>query len=78
MRQVDARTWITAFAAELGVDAPDETLSEALLALAGTAAHASERIAAPIACYLLGRAGVGIDVGQAAAERLGNASENRG
>jgi hypothetical protein len=31
---------------------------EVLLALAGTAAHASERTAAPIACYLVGLAGI--------------------
>lgn len=50
--------WITAFAADLGVDAPDDTTIETLLDLAGVAAHASERIAAPIACYLVGRAGI--------------------
>jgi hypothetical protein len=50
--------WIAAFAAGLGVDAPDEQTIETLLDLAGVAAHASERIAAPIACYLVGRAGV--------------------
>ena len=38
--------------------APDQTLVDELLALAGDAAHASERIAAPIACYLVGVAGV--------------------
>ena len=53
--------WIAAFAAELGVDVPDEKTIETLLDLAGVAAHASERIAAPIACYLVGRAGVGPD-----------------
>lgn len=69
---VDARTWINRFAAELGVDGPDEALFEALLDLAGTAAHASERMAAPVACYLLGRAGVDVATGAAAAARVGN------
>ena len=46
--------WITAFAAELGVEPPDAETVETLLDLAGTAAHASERTAAPIACYLVG------------------------
>jgi hypothetical protein len=50
--------WIAAFAAELGVDAPDHETIDQLLDLAGVAAHASERIAAPIACWLIGRAGV--------------------
>lgn len=55
---MDARSWIDAFARALGIDAPDEATVEALLALAGTAAHDSERVAAPIACYLAGRSGL--------------------
>lgn len=51
------RQWITTFAAALGVEPPDETTIERLLELAGVAAHASERLAAPIACYMVGRAG---------------------
>src|ERR1700760_1443685 len=51
--------WITAFAQALGVDAPPEDLIDDLLALAGEAAHASERIAAPITCYLVGAGGAG-------------------
>ena len=50
------REWIAEFAARLGVEAPDEETVSTLLALAGTAAHASERTAAPIACYLVGLA----------------------
>jgi hypothetical protein len=49
--------WIAAFAAELGVEPPDAATVEVLLDLAGTAAHGSERTAAPIACYLVGLAG---------------------
>ena len=52
------RDWIAAFAAKLGVEAPDDATFERLLELAGCAAHASERLAAPIACYLVGRAGL--------------------
>jgi hypothetical protein len=48
--------WIARFAAELGVEPPDPPTVDTLLALAGTAAHASERTAAPIACYLVGLA----------------------
>ena len=50
--------WIEAFAARLGVAAPDEATRALLLELAGVAAHASERQAAPIACWLAARAGV--------------------
>jgi hypothetical protein len=53
-----AQDWIAAFAARLGVEAPDADTIDQLLDLAGTAAHASERIAAPIACWLVGRAGL--------------------
>ena len=51
------REWLEGFAAEIGIDPPDDATIEALLDIAGVAAHASERIAAPIACYLVGRAG---------------------
>lgn len=50
--------WIAAFATRLGVDPPDAATVEVLLGLAGTAAHASERTSAPIACYLVGLAGI--------------------
>ncbi len=49
--------WIAAFAARLGVAAPDDETVATLLELAGVAAHSSERLAAPIACWLVGRAG---------------------
>jgi len=62
--------WIAAFAERLGTEAPDEATIEALLDLAGVAAHASERIAAPIACYLVGRAGVAIDAARTHADAL--------
>ena len=52
------REWIDAFAARLGLDAPDEATVEVLLDVAGVAAHASERTAAPVACWLLGQAGL--------------------
>lgn len=52
------RTWIDRYAAELGVDPLSEADVEMLLQLAGEAAHASERTAAPLSCWLAGRAGV--------------------
>jgi hypothetical protein len=53
-----AREWIDAFAARLGVEPPDDETMALLLDVAGAAAHASERVAAPIACWLVGRAGL--------------------
>lgn len=52
-----ARKWITAYAATLGVPAPDDAAVEAILDLAGAAAHASERTAAPVACWLAAASG---------------------
>jgi hypothetical protein len=51
-----AQEWLAEFAARLGVEPPDPDSVEELLALAGTAAHSSERIAAPLACWLVGKA----------------------
>ncbi len=53
-----AREWLTAYAEALGGEAPSEQEVETLLALAGVAAHGSERIAAPVACWLSARAGI--------------------
>ncbi|MDQ6696664.1 MAG: DUF6457 domain-containing protein [Actinomycetota bacterium] len=53
-----SQEWLAAFAAQLGVEPPDEATVATLLDLAGVAAHASERTAAPIACWLVGRSGV--------------------
>jgi Domain of unknown function (DUF6457) len=55
---MDGNAWIARFAELLGVEAPSAALIDELLALAGDAAHGSERIAAPIACFLVGRAGI--------------------
>lgn len=53
---VDASTWTGQFAKALGVEAPSEEQIAALLSLASVAAHASERTAAPIACWLAAKA----------------------
>jgi hypothetical protein len=50
--------WVAELARALGTEPPGEEEVEALLALAGVAAHASERPAAPISCWLAARAGV--------------------
>jgi hypothetical protein len=55
---MDGQEWISAFAERLGLEPLSEADSEALLDLAGVAAHASERPAAPLTCWLVGRAGL--------------------
>jgi hypothetical protein len=63
--------WITEFASLLGVTAPDEATIDTLLSLAGTAAHGSERTAAPLACYLVGLAGADPTAAARLAETVG-------
>lgn len=46
--------WIEKFAEAIGMPAPDQEQVDAILALAATAAHASERTAAPVACWFAG------------------------
>jgi Domain of unknown function (DUF6457) len=62
--------WIAAFAAEAGVRRPSVEEIRELLDLAGTAAHASERTAAPLACWIAGRSGMTLADLRAAAERI--------
>ncbi|MGO8859747.1 MAG: DUF6457 domain-containing protein [Acidimicrobiales bacterium] len=54
----DMRTWVECYAAALGVDPLSPAEVDALLDLAGTAAHASERTAAPLSCWLAATAGL--------------------
>jgi hypothetical protein len=65
-----ADEWIEAFARELGTEPPSEATVGALLDLAATAAHASERIAAPIACYIAGALGRDLGEVRAVAELI--------
>jgi hypothetical protein len=50
--------WIAAFAAAGGTTPPTAAERDALLELAGVAAHSSERTAAPITCWVAARAGL--------------------
>lgn len=52
-----AKEWIAAYAEQLAVDPPTGDELKAILDLAAEAAHASERIAAPVACWLSAKAG---------------------
>jgi hypothetical protein len=71
---MNAREWIDAFAAEIGAEPPTAEEIKKLLDLAAVAAHSSERIAAPIACWLGGTTGATIEELQAAAGRVGGDS----
>lgn len=53
--------WIDAYCARIGAEPPTPEERDAILGFAGVAAHASERIAAPIACWVAGRHGLGLE-----------------
>jgi Domain of unknown function (DUF6457) len=69
-----AEEWIAAFAAALGRPAPTQEEMNAVLRLASTAAHASERRAAPIACWLAATTGTSLDEARAIAEGIAPAA----
>jgi len=65
-----AEAWLAEFAAALGRPAPTPEETQAVLKLAAVAAHASERKAAPVACWMAAQAGVDPDAARALAQRL--------
>jgi hypothetical protein len=65
-----APEWIEVFCQRVGIEAPDDATTAQILRLASVAAHASERTAAPVACYLAGTSGRPLDEIERAAESL--------
>ena len=52
-----AEEWVRTFAEAAGAEPPEQEQMDEILRLAAVAAHASERIAAPIACWVAGTTG---------------------
>lgn len=69
-----AQEFLAAFAIEVGVPAPTQAELDALLELAALAAHGSERLAAPLACWMGGVSGRPADELLAAARRVAPAA----
>ena len=67
---LDTRGWLDRYTTALGSPPITDEDVETLLALAGVAAHASERTAAPVTCYLAARAGVPLAEALATAHQL--------
>ena len=67
---MEPEAWIAAFAAEVGVEAPSSQDIDRMLKLAAIAAHSSARIAAPVACWIAGRAELDLDHAREIAERI--------
>ncbi len=70
--------WIQRFAERVGASVPDAREVGELLAMAGTAAHASERTAAPISTWLAARAGLSPEEALVAAKALAAEIERDG
>jgi hypothetical protein len=72
----DAVTWIREFMAAAGGTSLTDEERESILALAGVAAHSSERTAAPLTCWVAAAAGLrpeaALEIAQSVAEQLGD------
>jgi hypothetical protein len=71
---MNAKEWIAEFATKLGTDAPSAAEFSTLLDLAGEAAHSSERVAAPVACWVAAKAGVSPEQALEAARGVGESA----
>ena len=58
---MNANEWLAAYAERLGTTPPSTEEFKTILDVAAEAAHASERVAAPAACWVAARAGVDLD-----------------
>jgi hypothetical protein len=68
-----AKRWIAAYAEQLGIEPPTAAELKAILDLAAEAAHASERIAAPVACWLSAKAGRSLEESLSLAREVASA-----
>jgi hypothetical protein len=69
---LSARDWLDRYAAAIGIEPPSPEEVDTVLGLAGIAAHASERTAAPVSCWLSARAGLAPGDALEAARALAN------
>ena len=69
-----AEEWVRTFAEQAGAPAPSKDQVDDILRLAAVAAHSSERIAAPIACWVAGTTGRPLAELRELAEELGTDS----
>ncbi len=74
---MNAEGWIAAYAQKLGVAAPSPEEVAQLLAVAGIAAHSSERQAAPVSCWVAATAGVSTERALRAARALEREEQQR-
>ena len=70
---MNAREWIAAYAQRLGTEPPSNEEWSTLLDLAGEAAHSSERVAAPVSCWVAAQAGLAPEAALSAAREISDA-----
>jgi hypothetical protein len=70
---MNAREWLAAYVERLGTAPPSTEEFKTILDVAAEAAHASERVAAPAACWVAARAGVDLDEALRIARELNDA-----
>ncbi len=68
---MNANEWLALYADRLGIPAPTKDELKAVLDLAAEAAHSSERIAAPVACWLAAKAEVDLERALSLAQGVG-------
>jgi hypothetical protein len=73
---MNVKDWLAAYAEKLGTEPPTAAELKAILELAAEAAHASERVAAPVACWLSAKAGRSLEESLALAREVADAPES--
>lgn len=68
---MNAQAWIEQFARAAGAESPSDTEVEEILELAAIAAHSSERLAAPVACWIAAGRGLSPQQAIALAQEIG-------
>lgn len=67
---MNANDWLSAYAEKLGTSPPSTEEFKAILDLAAEAAHSSERVAAPAACWVAAHAGADLTTALTAAREI--------
>jgi hypothetical protein len=67
---MNANEWLAAFAERIGGTPPSTEEFKLILDLAGVAAHSSERVSAPAACWVAANAGVDLNAALAASREV--------
>jgi hypothetical protein len=73
---MNAKEWLSEYARRLGTAPPDPDEFDAVLQLAAEAAHSSERVAAPVACWLAAKSGRSLAEALSAARALGTSASD--